>query len=86
MTGPTDSRFSKLPSVDKLLRTAEAATLIDTFGRQSVTRALREDLAALRKGIAKKDNGSVERILLKDIFSRAAAQLEKNILPSLSML
>ena len=32
MTGPTDSRFSKLPSVDKLLRTAEAATLIDTFG------------------------------------------------------
>ena len=83
MTGPTDSQFSKLPSVDKLLRTAEAATLIDTFGRQSVTRALREDLAKLRKGIAKKDTGRVERILLEDIFSRAAAQLEENLSPSL---
>ena len=83
MKSPTDSQFSKLPSVDKLLRTAEASTLIETFGRQSVTRALREDLATLRKGIAKKDNGSVERILLKDIFSRAAAQLEKNLSPSL---
>ena len=83
MTGPTDSQFSKLPSVDKLLRTAEAATLIDTFGRQSVTRALREDLAKLRRGIAKKDTGRVERILLEDIFSRAAAQLEENLSPSL---
>ncbi|MBO38273.1 MAG: L-seryl-tRNA(Sec) selenium transferase [Rhodospirillaceae bacterium] len=83
MTGPTDSQFSKLPSVDKLLRTAEAATLIETFGRQSVTRALREDLAKLRKDIAKKDTGRVEKILLADIFSRAATQLEENLSPSL---
>ena len=83
MTDPTERLFSKIPSVDKLLRTADAATLIDTFGRQSVTNAVRDDLAALRQALAKKDDRGTERIAVDDILSRVAARLEAHLSPSL---
>ena len=83
MEDPTEHLFSKIPSVDKLLRTAAAATLIDAFGRQSVTNALRDDLATLRQALARKDNRGTERISVEDILSRVAARLEAFLSPSL---
>ena len=83
MEDPTERLFSKIPSVDKLLRTAAAATLIDAFSRQSVTNALRDDLATLRQALAKKDNRGTERISVEDILSRVAARLEASLSPSL---
>ena len=47
MTDSTASLLSSIPSVDKLLRSPDAETLIDSFGRQPVTNAVRDDLAAL---------------------------------------
>ena len=45
-------RTSPLPSVDALLRTPEAAVLLDRFGRPAVTDAFRACLAARRAAIA----------------------------------
>ena len=36
-----------IPSVDRLLRSADAMILIDGYGRQAVTEAVRDDLAAM---------------------------------------
>jgi len=40
---------SAIPSVDRLLRHAGAAALIDAYGRDAVVGAVRDDLAAMRR-------------------------------------
>ena len=45
-------RFAGIPSVDRLLRETGAEGLIERHGREPVTRAVREELAALRAELA----------------------------------
>ncbi len=74
------ARQSRLPSVDAVLRTEEASALIDAYGRQAVTDAVREDVAALRRAIAAGGDGSTE---IADVAARVAAALEALSAPSL---
>jgi len=83
MTDSTASLLSSIPSVDKLLRTPDAETLIDSFGRKPVTNAVRDDLAALRQALAKKDNVDVGDVSAGNILARVAARLEADLSPSL---
>jgi L-seryl-tRNA(Ser) seleniumtransferase len=83
MTDSTGTLLSSIPSVDKLLRLADAETLIDSFGRQPVTNALRDDLATLRQALAKKDDVDVADVSAANILARVAARLEANLSPSL---
>ena len=83
MTDSTASLFSSIPSVDKLLRTPDAETLIDSFGRQPVTNAVRDDLATLRQALAKKDNVEAGDVSSANILARVAARLEADLSPSL---
>jgi len=83
MTDSTASLFSSIPSVDKLLRTPDAETLIDSFGRQPVTNAVRDDLATLRQALAKKDNVETGDVSSANILARVAARLEADLSPSL---
>ncbi|MBK20005.1 MAG: L-seryl-tRNA(Sec) selenium transferase [Rhodospirillaceae bacterium] len=83
MTDTTGILLSSIPSVDKLLRTAEAETLIDAFGRQPVTDAVRSDLAHLRQSIAKNSGVTEKQISGDSILARVTATLESNITPSL---
>jgi L-seryl-tRNA(Ser) seleniumtransferase len=83
MTDPTASLLSYIPSVDKLLRTPDAKTLIDSFGRQPVTNAVRNDLATLRQALAKKDNVEGGDVSSANILARVAARLEADLSPSL---
>jgi L-seryl-tRNA(Ser) seleniumtransferase len=45
-------RFAGIPSVDRLLRGTAADGLVERHGREPVTRAVREELAALRAALA----------------------------------
>ena len=83
MTDSTASLFSSIPSVDKLLRTPDAETLIDSFGRQPVTNAVRDDLATLRQALAKKDNVETGDVSSANILARVAVRLEADLSPSL---
>ena len=83
MTDSTASLFSSIPSVDKLLRTPDAETLIDSFGRQPVTNAVRDDLATLRQALAKKDDVEASDVSSANILARVAARLEADLSPSL---
>jgi L-seryl-tRNA(Ser) seleniumtransferase len=75
MTKPpaADSR-SALPSVDRLLREPDVASLIERFGRQAVVDVVRHVLSELRD--AKAD--AIER----DIAARCRARLEAAMRPS----
>jgi L-seryl-tRNA(Ser) seleniumtransferase len=83
MTDSTASLLSSIPSVDKLLRTPDAETLIDSFGRQPVTNAVRDDLATLRQALAKKDNVETGDVSSANILARVAVRLEADLSPSL---
>ena len=83
MTDSTATLLSSIPSVDRLLRTENAKTLIDSFGRQPVTNAVRDDLAQLRQSIARNGNGSAEDVSKESIIARVAARLEADLAPSL---
>ena len=64
-----------LPSVDEILRDAGCAALIETYGRTSVTNAVRADLAEARAAGA--------TVAVPALVSRAAARLERDNAPSL---
>jgi len=83
MTDSIGTLLSSIPSVDKLLRTPDAETLIDSFGRQPVTNAVRDDLATLRQALAKKDDVDAGDVSAGNILSRVAARLEADLSPSL---
>ena len=83
MTDSTASLLSSIPSVDKLLRLPNAETLIDSFGRQPVTNAVRDDLAALRQALTKKSDVKNDDVSAANILARVAARLEAGLAPSL---
>ncbi len=83
MTDSSATLLSSIPSVDKILRTENAETLIDSFGHQPVTDAVRDDLAQLRQSIARDGNGSAEDVSKESIIARVAARLEADLAPSL---
>jgi len=73
---------SAIPSLDRLLRSEEAAPLIEEFGRAEVTRALREDIGRLRQAASQRAVSAGE--LAPDaIARRAAAILDARAAPSL---
>lgn len=64
MTLPSSRKFSRIPSVDVLLRDAEFAGLLDSFGQPALVQAIRGVLADLRvcideKGSADTDPASI---------------------------
>ncbi|MDC0033368.1 L-seryl-tRNA(Sec) selenium transferase, partial [Alphaproteobacteria bacterium] len=81
----SDNRTAKaaIPSVDWLLRTSDGAALINSYGRQPVTDAVRDDLAALRRRIAIDGDGALADAAEGAITSRVAASLEAMLAPSL---
>ena len=72
-----------IPSVDNLLHTADGAALIDGYGRQAVTQAVRDDLAALRRRIAIDGEDALAETSEGAIMGRVAASLESLVAPSL---
>ena len=64
---------SALPSIDRLLRHADAALLIDSFGRVATTHALREAVEITRAALVA---STVGQVLVAQIIGRAAAFLE----------
>lgn len=72
-----------IPSVDRLLRTPDGAALIEAYGRQPVTDAVRDDLAALRRRIAADATDAVTDAAEGVIMGRVAAALEAAVQPSL---
>ena len=83
MTAPTGNILSSIPSVDKLLRTTDAKSLINSFGRQSVTNIVREELATLRATLSHNGGESVREISIQQILQTVAERLEENLKPSL---
>ncbi len=71
---------SAIPSVDRLLRHAGAAALIDSYGRDAVVGAIRDDLAAMRRRIAMGETPDTEDAA---VLARVAATLEALLAPSL---
>jgi L-seryl-tRNA(Ser) seleniumtransferase len=72
-----------IPSVDRLLRSADAMILIDGYGRQAVTEAVRDDLAALRRRMAAEADGAATDTSESAVLARVAAALEAMVAPSL---
>jgi len=73
-------RQAMIPSVDRLLRHADAAPLIEGYGRDAVVGAIRDDLAALRRRIA---GGGEADTAEAAVLARVAARLEALLAPSL---
>ena len=74
---------SAIVSVDRLLRAPDGAALIDAYGRQPVTQAVRDDLAALRRRIAVEGADAHADAAEGAIIGRVAAALEATLAPSL---
>ncbi len=72
-----------IPSVDRVLRTADAGVLIEAFGRKAVTDAVRDDLAALRRRIAAEGGGALASAAEAAVIARVAASLDTMVAPSL---
>jgi L-seryl-tRNA(Ser) seleniumtransferase len=79
----TLSPQAAIPSVDRLLRSADAMTLIDGYGRHAVTEAVRDDLAALRRRMAEDGDGAGNDAAEGRVMARVAAALEALVAPSL---
>ena len=79
----TKSLHAAIPSVDKLLRTSDGVALIEAYGRQPVTEAVRDDLAALRKRLAADGGATVADTGEAAIMGRVAAALEALVAPTL---
>jgi L-seryl-tRNA(Ser) seleniumtransferase len=73
--------MATLPSVDRLLRCAEAEQLIAGFGRSAVTASIRRALSDLRAQLSV--NGKSEPMTETSILQRVASQLQHNSQPSL---
>jgi L-seryl-tRNA(Ser) seleniumtransferase len=69
--------LSTLPSVDRLLRHADAAPLITAHGRHAVTEAIRDELAGLRE----KRETATEDALLARVAGRLEAAGRSSLRP-----
>ena len=75
------SPLASLPSVDRLLRHADAEILIRQGGRTSVTDAIRQVLAAARADLAARDGATEPSD--SELLARVAAQLSADARPSM---
>ena len=73
--------LSSLPSVDRILRTDEAQTLIRQRGRALVTDSIREVLAEIRSEQGASD--SIDQITTAMLVERVRGRVEANTRPSL---
>lgn len=76
----TPLRAIRLPSVDRILRSAPAAPLIDVYGRAEVTNRIRETLAELRGELRANRAAATSEAEVLDIAAEALAQ---DAIPSL---
>ena len=83
MSNSTATHQAAIPSVDRLLRAADAGALIEAFGRKAVTDAVRDDLAALRRRIASNGDGALSDAAEDAVIARVAAALDALVAPSL---
>ncbi|HEX9836948.1 MAG TPA: L-seryl-tRNA(Sec) selenium transferase, partial [Alphaproteobacteria bacterium] len=72
----TDTELSRLPSVDRLLRSADP--LIERYGRAAVTEAVRGVLAEVR---AAKSDGAPDAALMDRVARYLAAQSRPSLRP-----
>ena len=79
----TVSPQAAIPSVDRLLRHPDSEVLIVGYGRQAVTQAVRDDLAALRRRMAEEGETAKADPSEGGVLARVAASLETMIAPSL---
>lgn len=70
----------KIPSVDEVLRTAEAMRAVERFGRPAVVAAVRADLAAAREAALAGERGAPQP---GDVADGARRRLEREATPSL---
>lgn len=75
----------KLPSVDAVITSEAALTLIETYGRTLVLKSVRDMLDYFRSEIREKETPGLkpEDLSLNNIIIRVKAHLEKKALPSL---
>ena len=84
MTKHTASiELSTIPSVDRILRTESAKTLIKNFGRPSVIKAVREDLEEIRCSILDENCQDSIKVDVETIIERISARLTTDLEPSL---
>jgi L-seryl-tRNA(Ser) seleniumtransferase len=83
MANQAASPQAAIPSVDRLLRAADAAALIEAFGRQAVTEAVRDELAALRRRLAADGAAALADAAEAAVIARVAAALDARAAPSL---
>jgi L-seryl-tRNA(Ser) seleniumtransferase len=81
--GKLDTKFRTLPSVDLVLRAPDAAGLVDRFGRNATTEAIRAALDAARSDLRA---GGVAVPASGEILAAAAARLAADDRPSLRPL
>lgn len=67
---PGDDARRSLPSVDELLRHDQASAWVDRWGREPVTRALRETIAEVRSALQGGDSAALSADLLEKAFRR----------------
>src|SRR5215471_12117453 len=73
--------FERLPSVDRLLSSAELSGAIAELGRDAVKQAVREELDALRRQIGNGRNGFTPASIATAAAQRAYAELAPSLKP-----
>lgn len=76
-------KLSHLPSIDALLRSGGGLALVETYGRELVTSALRSVLSETRSSWRDKPQARGASVSERDILSSAAANIEKIASPRL---
>ena len=83
MSRAMKSLQTSIPSVDRVLRQAEIRGLIDSFGRQAVTGAVRDALGAVRDELAEKGEAALAETAEEALFRRVADAIDAQSAPSL---
>ncbi|HIF08817.1 MAG TPA: hypothetical protein EYQ81_02535 [Sneathiellales bacterium] len=78
---PVDQSRAGVPSVDKLLRLDGLRPLLDRFGRELVTNAVRLITAEIRAQLADKE--SIDAVSDEEIIARIETRVDLLISPSL---
>ncbi len=75
------SELRNLPSVDKLLQTAELAALVAVHGHRVVVAAIRAELDLVRQQILAGQPSGVEAALVPAVVGRVAAEIRPSLQP-----
>jgi L-seryl-tRNA(Ser) seleniumtransferase len=74
-------KFRDLPSVDRLLKDADQAQLIDRFGRDLVTQAIRAELAEIRSQLQLDEDLPGSEPILSKVEARLTHWLAPSLIP-----